>query len=105
MFPEEVKEAAARQARQVILSWKPDLVIVSEDNAAKCLVAPYFKDADLPFVFCGLNWDASVYGFPFKNVTGMIEVQLITQIIDHLKPFASGSRIGALRGNLQPWYV
>lgn len=96
---QEIKEAAARQARQVILSWKPDLVIVSDDNAAKYLVAPYFKDADLPFVFCGLNWDASVYGFPFKNVTGMVEVQLIGQIIDHLRPFAAGSRIGALRGD------
>lgn len=96
---QEIKEVAALQARQVILSWKPDLVIVSDDNAAKYLVAPYFKDADLPFVFCGLNWDASVYGFPFKNVTGMIEVQLIRQIIDHLMPFAAGSRIGSLRGD------
>jgi len=96
---EVVKEAAARKARQVILSWKPDLVIVSDDNGAKHLIAPYFKDSDLPFVFCGLNWDASVYGFPFKNVTGMIEVQLIRQIIDHLTPFAAGTRIGSLRGD------
>ena len=28
---------------------------------------PYFRDAALPFVFCGLNWDASSYGLPFAT--------------------------------------
>gem|GEM_PF-5859444 len=25
------------------------------------------KDSKIPFVFCGINWDASVYGFPCSN--------------------------------------
>jgi ABC-type uncharacterized transport system substrate-binding protein len=96
---EKEKEKAARLAKQVIDSWQPDVVITSDDNAAKYLLLPYFRNADLPFVFCGLNWDASVYGLPYTNTTGMLEVQLIKQIIDHLSPYAKGKRIGTLRGD------
>jgi len=68
-------------------------------NAAKYLIATYYKDSALPFVFCGINWDASKYGFPSKNVTGMIEVQLIDQLVAYMAPYAKGNRIGSLRGN------
>ena len=34
----------------------------------------FFDDADLPVVFCGVNWDAATYGYPFKNATGIVEV-------------------------------
>lgn len=96
---DEVKKAAAEKAKKVIETWKPDVVIASDDNASKYLIAPYFKDSELPFVFCGVNWDASVYGFPYKNVTGMIEVQLIEAIVDHLSKYAPGKKIGTLRGD------
>jgi ABC-type uncharacterized transport system substrate-binding protein len=74
---------------------KPDVVIVSDDNAAKAMVA-HFKNTPLPWVFCGVNWDASVYGLPFKNATGMNEVALTVQLVDALKSYAKGSRIGYL---------
>ncbi len=90
----ESKKAAALKAKELIDSWKPDVVIASDDNAAKYLIAPYYKGADLPFVFCGLNWDASVYGFPARNVTGMVEVSQIPQILKQLKPYTKGERIG-----------
>lgn len=95
---EEDKKRAALQAREIIEEWQPDVVIISDDNAAKYLLEPYYRNADLPFVFCGLNWDASVYGLPYKNTTGMVEVQLIQQILDHLQPYAKGKKIGTLRG-------
>ena len=57
---------------------------------------PHYKDADLPFVFCGLNWDASSYGLPYANVTGMVEVTPIPQIIRLLRSYAKGDRIGYL---------
>jgi hypothetical protein len=75
------------------------VVIVSDDNASKYLVMPYYKDADLPFIFCGVNWDASVYGFPYKNVTGMIEVALVPEILRHLKRYSRGDRIGFIAGD------
>jgi len=96
---EEFKQSAALKAKLIIDSWQPDLVITSDDNAAKYLIVPYFKNGEIPFVFCGVNWDASVYGFPASNVTGMIEVQLIEQILNILKQYASGSRIAFLKGD------
>ena len=67
------KESAALKAKAEIEDFKPDVVIAGDDNASKYLVVPYYKDASLPFIFCGVNWDATGYGFPFKNVTGMLE--------------------------------
>jgi len=96
---EPEKKAIARKAKQFIEQWKPDLVISSDDNAAKYVIVPYFKNSKVPFVFCGINWSAKEYGFPCSNVTGMIEVQLIDQIINHLKVFAKGHRIGLLKGD------
>jgi hypothetical protein len=91
---EEFKQMAAIKAKAEIESFKPDVVIACDDNASKYLVAPFYKDADLPFVFCGVNWDVSAYGYPYKNVTGMIEVDLAEQILKHLKTYAKGERIG-----------
>lgn len=93
---EEFKKAAALNVRTVIAEFKPDVVIASDDNASKYLIMPYYKDVDLPFVFCGLNWDASAYGFPYKNVTGMVEIALIPQIVKQLRKYARGGRIGFL---------
>lgn len=95
----EKKKAAALVAKGVIDAWDPDVVIISDDNAAKFLLEPYFKNSNIPFVFCGLNWDATVYGLPYLNTTGMVEVQLIREIVDQLSVYAKGKRIGVLRGD------
>lgn len=96
---EEFKKLAAFKAKKEIEDFKPDLVITSDDNAAKYLIVPYFYNSNIPFVFCGINWDASEYGFPTKNVTGMIEVQLIPQMIELLKKYSNGDKIGFLKNN------
>lgn len=93
---EAFKKQAGEKAKAAIDELKPDLVIAADDNASKYVIVEYFKDSTLPFVFCGVNWDASVYGFPWKNVTGMVEVSPIPQLLDQLKPFAKGTRIGFL---------
>ena len=89
----------ALKIKAVIEDFEPDLVIASDDNASKYLIKPYYKDADLPFVFCGVNWDASVYGFPYTNVTGMIEVALVQEILRQLKKYSKGDRIGFIAGD------
>lgn len=91
---EEANQAAALRIKAEIEQFRPDVVTASDDNAAKYLIAPYYKDADLPFVFCGLNWDASVYGMPYRNVTGMVEVSPIPQIVRLLRQHAKGDRLG-----------
>lgn len=90
---------AAERARRQIIDYKPDLVIASDDNAQKYLIVPHFKDTDLPVVFCGVNMDASEYGYPAVNVTGMIEINPINELVDLLKRYARGERIGFLAGN------
>jgi ABC-type uncharacterized transport system substrate-binding protein len=79
---------------------RPDVVIVADDNATKALVQGY-KNAALPWVFCGVNWDASVYGLPFKNATGMNEVALTVQLVDSLKAYAKGSRVAYLTSDVE----
>jgi len=90
------KEKSALEAKNIIENFKPDVVIAGDDNASKYLIVPYYKDADLPFVFCGVNWDASIYGFPYKNLTGMVEVALINSIVKHLKNYSKGNTLGLL---------
>lgn len=68
---------AALQAKALIEKLKPDVVITADDAAAKYLIVPYYKNAATPFVFCGVNWTVSQYGFPFSNVTGMVEVAAV----------------------------
>ena len=91
---EEFKKEAALKAKAVIEEFKPHVVLAADDNASKYLIVPYFKDSSIPFVFCAVNWDASIYGFPYKNITGMVEVAPVPQLLEQLKGFAKGDRIG-----------
>lgn len=98
--PEEAfKEEAGRKVKSLIDEWRPDLVIAADDNAAKYVVVPFLKDTDLPVVFCGINWTAEAYGFPCRNVTGMLEVALIPNLLTTLKPYVRGQRVGLLGAN------
>jgi len=81
---EEFKQQAALQAKAEIESWQPDVVITSDDNAAKYLIKPYFKDAATPFVFSGINWNVDAYGFPYSNVTGIVEVAPVSALFDRV---------------------
>jgi ABC-type uncharacterized transport system substrate-binding protein len=97
---EEFKKEAALKAKALIEEFKPDVVIASDDNASKYLIVPYYKDAALPFVFCGINYDASPYGFPCKNVTGMLEVSGAEQLAKYMKQLVKGSRCGFMSADL-----
>lgn len=87
---------AAERVAALIAEWRPDVVTTSDDPAAEHLVAPLLKGGPVPVVFSGLNWDASVYGLPAVNVTGMIEVSPIPQLIELLRGYARGTRLGYL---------
>jgi len=87
----EDKKAAALAAKDVIESWQPDVVITADDNAAKYLIQPYYKDAVLPFVFCGVNWTVDEYGFPYRNVTGMVEVAPVQAMVDEARVLVGGA--------------
>ena len=75
----------ALEAKRLVETWRPDIVITADDNAAKHVIQPFFKDHEIPFVFCGVNWTADEYGFPYGNVTGMIEVAPIRETLEHAR--------------------
>jgi ABC-type uncharacterized transport system substrate-binding protein len=82
--PEHMRKAGL-EVKQIIDSWKPDIVITADDNAAKYVIQAHFKDHEIPFVFCGINWTADEYGFPYSNVTGMVEVAPIYPLLEKVK--------------------
>lgn len=99
--PEETfKKLAALKAKRVIDEWQPDIVVTSDDNAAMYLIAPYYKNSELPFVFCGVNYSADQYGFPTDNITGMVEISPTLLVLKSLKPYAQGERVGYLGTNV-----
>ena len=92
---------AALAAKRIIEDWRPDVVIAADDNASRYLVAPFYKFSPVPFVFCGLNWDAELYGFPLPNVTGMLEVPLFEDTLAALHGLARGKRVGYLASDTE----
>jgi ABC-type uncharacterized transport system substrate-binding protein len=93
---EAQKLAAAAAVKAEIDRWQPDLVIASDDNASKYVVAPYLKNGKIPVVFCGVNWDGAKYGYPYRNATGMLEVEFGQELVAHLRRYAKGDRFGFL---------
>jgi hypothetical protein len=87
-------EAAGAKAWSEIQAFNPDVVITSDDNAQKYLVVPFMMKSQIPVVFNGVNWDGSAYGIPTANMTGMIEVELPNQLVEILKGYAKGERVG-----------
>jgi ABC-type uncharacterized transport system substrate-binding protein len=89
-------EQRADEAFARLQAWKPDVVIACDDNAVRDLVVPHLLGGPWPVVFCGVNWDAGVYGLPAQNVTGMIEVERVEDLIATLRPHARGDRVGLI---------
>ena len=92
---------AGLRAKAVVEKFRPDVLIASDDNAQQYLVVPFLKDTDLPVVFCGVNGDPGQYGYPSRNVTGMVEVDLVQNLAQQLRRFARGDRIGVLASDTE----
>jgi len=97
--PEYIKKTAL-EAKQLIDSWKPDIVITADDNAARFVIQAHYKDHTIPFIFCGVNWTAEEYGFPYSNVTGMVEVAPVYPLLEKVKDLIPAAKkaiyIGAM---------
>jgi ABC-type uncharacterized transport system substrate-binding protein len=96
---EAFKKKAALEAKALIEAFNPAVVIASDDNASKYLIQPYYKNAKLPFVFCGVNHSGEAYGYPYDNVTGMVEVSPIPKLIYSLKHFNRSEKVALLIGD------
>ncbi|OGV54656.1 MAG: hypothetical protein A2017_19245 [Lentisphaerae bacterium GWF2_44_16] len=95
----EYCEKMALEAKKIIDEYKPDILIASDDPASKYLMMPYYSKSDIPIVFCAVNWDASIYGYPYKNSTGMIEIDFIEETVGFLKKYAKGERMAYICPN------
>lgn len=87
---ESRRVATGLEIAAAIAAIDPDVVIVTDDNAQRYLVVPHLLETSTPVVFAGVNWDASEYGYPASNVTGMIEIDLVEQLVELLRPYAAG---------------
>lgn len=79
---EEYIRQAAHNAYMLIEKSSPDIVIASDDNAAKYLIKPYLRDSEIPVVFAGINWTVEEYEFPYSNTTGMVEIAPLGPLLE-----------------------
>jgi ABC-type uncharacterized transport system substrate-binding protein len=89
------KQEIAQKAMDRIKAWKPHVVIATDDNAQKYVVAP-MKNSGTNFVFLGVNADPTSYGFidsiknPGGNISGSIERARLEQTINLLRKLVPG---------------
>lgn len=90
------KERKEREARELIESWKPDLVYTTDDDAQEHLVKHYVGSS-LPFVFSGVGNDPAVYGFKGSpNVAGVLEHEHFAESVGLVRKLAPKARRIAL---------
>ena len=89
-------KAKAEQAYQFYQDFQPDGVIAADDDAQVLFVVPYLKDkVKTPVMFCGVNKEPDVYGYPSSNVSGILErihfaesIAFLQQIVPSVKTVA-----------------
>lgn len=85
----------AKEAYELYMEFQPDGIIVADDNGQSMFVVPYLKDkVKTPVMFCGVNADPDKYGYPAKNVSGILErhhnkeaIALARQLVPGIKTF------------------
>ena len=92
-------QASADKALSEIKKFKPEDLIVTDDNAMKYLVVPHFNNTEMPVVFCGVNWSAKQYN-PGKNVTGMLEVMPLRECLSEvISNYPNSKKLAVLSEN------
>ncbi len=90
----------AQEATALIQETEPAVIIVSDDNAVKHVVAEHYKEGPTPCVFCGVNWTCEQYGLPTDFVTGMLEVLPVREAVETLwQYYPEARRLVVLSGN------
>lgn len=90
----EFAQHKALEAKKLIETWKPDVVIAADDNASRYLVLPYLKNTRVPVVFCGINWTVEPYGYPYSNATGMVEIGPVEPLANEVRKVVPNAKQG-----------
>jgi hypothetical protein len=75
------------------------VVVVCDDPVMKGIYVPFYKGKDLPFVSCGVNWDAKDYGLPdanVKNFTAILEICPVKELVAEMSKLKPGKTFGFL---------
>ena len=76
----------AQLAYELYKKFNPDVIITVDDHAQSLFAVPYIKDKEkTPVVFCGVNDDASQYGYPTSQITGILEKKHYKQSLEFAK--------------------
>jgi ABC-type uncharacterized transport system substrate-binding protein len=73
------------EALALIRQAKPDLILVSDDNAVEFIIAPNVKKLSMPIVFCGVDWSAEPYELPTETITGILEIPPVQESLETVK--------------------
>jgi len=90
----QFRRQAGQLAKAEFDSFNPDVVIISDDNAAEYFVLPFLQKSSVPVLYTGINWSAASYNFDKTHIVGMLEVDPIDQMMNNLRPFIKGDRVG-----------
>ena len=97
---DSVKLHRAEEIYKDILSAKPDILLVSDDDAVKYVVKPYFNSSAMPVLFCGVNWSHEAYKLDDNHIRGMNEVLPLGACLDSLSVYFPASvKLGILSEN------
>jgi ABC-type uncharacterized transport system substrate-binding protein len=85
----------AKKFHELYLEYRPDGVIAADDAAQSMFVVPYLRDkVKTPVMFCGVNEEATTYGYPASNVSGILErvpikesIAMLQQLIPSVRTF------------------
>jgi ABC-type uncharacterized transport system substrate-binding protein len=89
---EDFKKAAGEKALDMIGQFKPHVVIASDDNAQAYAGKFLVNSEDVSIVFCGVNEDPALYGYPGGNVTGIVEKPHIRNTLNLLQKVCPTAR-------------
>lgn len=86
------REKASR-AHELYRSFRPDGVIAADDDAQTLFVVPYLRNrVTTPVMFCGVNAEPERYGYPSRNVSGILERSHISESIAFLQQLVPSVR-------------
>jgi len=93
-FRESEKRAAALEARKLIASYKPDVIIASNDDA-QLYVTNYYYNQSEKFVFSGLNDETIAENFKSSNnITGVLERLPLNGLRDMITELVKDKNLG-----------
>ena len=70
---EQWKVKSGQIALEQMKIFDPDVVIACDDNAQQYFVSLIPEEKNTPLIFCGVNSNPSVYGYPNEKTTGVLE--------------------------------